>query len=99
MELRAYMEKIRPIDKRLQYQIERLIKAAQVAAQQEAASGKGKAAEAGGEDDEDAMRFGPRRDQLVAKAGTAGGKDADGGDAAAAGVYRPPKINPVTMEG
>lgn len=90
------MEKIRPIDKRLQYQIERLIKAAQVAAQ-DAASGRGKAAEAGGEDDEDAMRFGPRRDQLMTKAG---GKDADGGDAAAAaGVYRPPKINPVTMEG
>ena len=102
--------RIRPIDKRLQYQVERLIKAAQIAAKQDAQLKGGKKgvsmAEDGveptvdEEDEGDATRFGPRRDSLVAKAGgKAAAGAAKGGDDDRAGVYRPPKINPVSMEG
>ncbi len=64
----------------------------------------------GGEDvdasaeDQDALMFGPRRDQLKSKgsaaaaAGGEGGKKASGGGSEPVGVYKPPKINPVTME-
>ena len=123
--------RIRPIDKRLQYQIERLIKAAQIAAKQDALlqgggqSGKKKGsatmdatatedddaaagALAGDQDEGDATRFGPRRDNLVAKAGEAAGKAAGakgdkgvvkgGEDPDRPGIYRPPKINPVSTK-
>ncbi|GAX72959.1 hypothetical protein CEUSTIGMA_g414.t1 [Chlamydomonas eustigma] len=122
VELRAYMEKIRPIDKRLQYQVERLIKAAQIASQQEAqlrhvgvkeSAKAGKKAEKGSEmdaglvpdeeDEGDASRYGPRRDQLVPKIkvnsgekSLGPGEDLEGGRT---GLYRPPRINPVSMEG
>jgi len=64
VELRAYMEKIRPIDKRLQYQIDRLIKAAQIASNSGGGgkgelAGDGTAEAAAGAGDE--LHFGPRR--------------------------------------
>ncbi len=67
------------------------------------------------EDEGDMSRYGPRPDRLIAKgegllaAGRAGaaaaavGRDGGGGgrDGAAdgGGLYRPPKLNPVSMEG
>ena len=102
--------RIRPIDKRLQYQIERLIKAAQIAKRQEAQlkGGKGEALDQDAvvedEDEGDASRFGPRREMLGAKGAPGGGKTPGGRSGSSAaedgkpGIYRPPKINPVSME-
>lgn len=98
-------EKIRPIDKKLQYQIEKLLKAA--AATAGAAGGTGDAADGGGEaaaalgGGDDALTFGPRPDALVSKRGGAAAAAAAGGEeegGAAGGVYRPPRLNPVSME-
>lgn len=83
VEIRAYLEKIRPVDKRLHYQIEKLLAAAQ------------RAGAANGTDGE-AMGYGPRPEALLlgddaAEEGGAGAPE-DGG------VYRPPRLNPVSME-
>ncbi|PRW45524.1 Something about silencing 10 [Chlorella sorokiniana] len=102
VEIRAYLEKIRPIDKKLQYQIEKLLKAA--AATAGAAGGAADGAADGGEaaaalGGGDALAFGPRPDALVSKRGgaaAAAGGEEEGG--AAGGVYRPPRLNPVSME-
>jgi hypothetical protein len=65
------------------------------------------------EDEGDMLRYGPRPDRLIAKseglqpaggragAATAGGRgasQADAADGGKAGVYRPPRLNPVSME-
>ena len=105
----AEQEKIRPIDKKLQYQIDKLLKAAAAAAgaggASDGATGDGDGGEAAAAlGDDDPLRYGPRPDALLGKGGataaaaTTGG--AGGGDAAAAagGVYRPPRLNPVSME-
>ena len=98
-------EKIRPIDKKLQYQIEKLLKAA--AATAGAAGGAADGAADGGEaaaalgGGEESLAFGPRPDALVSKRGGAAAAAAAGGDeegGAAGGVYRPPRLNPVSME-
>jgi U3 small nucleolar RNA-associated protein 3 len=94
VEVRAYLEKVRPIDKRLQYQIEKLLAAAQ------RAQGDGSGAAA---DDADALRHGPRPEALLANGGGAGaggarGKEAAYGDGGDDGVYRPPRLNPVSMD-
>lgn len=94
VELRAYLEKVRPIDKRLQYQIEKLLAAAQ------RAQGENGAAAA---DDADALRHGPRPEALLANGGgraeaARAGKEAAYGDRAGDDVYRPPRLNPVSMD-
>lgn len=78
VQLRAYIEKIRPIDKQLAYQIDKLLRATSVAQAQAAAdagaaeeeapaaaAGRGGAA-AGG--DEDALHYRPNPQALIAKA-------------------------------
>ncbi|KXZ45808.1 hypothetical protein GPECTOR_50g602 [Gonium pectorale] len=116
VELRAYLEKIRPIDKQLAYQIDKLLKAAQLAssaapaaeangrpadgADEQEAAGPGPGSVAAAAADGDTLRYGPRPDALVPKVKTAGGAAAGGagGEGEPAGVYRPPKITPVSME-
>jgi U3 small nucleolar RNA-associated protein 3 len=94
VEVRAYLEKVRPIDKRLQYQIEKLLAAAH------RAQGENGGAAA---DDADALRHGPRPEALLAN-GSAGaaraGKEVAYGDQQHNGddVYRPPRLNPVSMD-
>ncbi|BBN09238.1 U3 small nucleolar ribonucleoprotein protein LCP5 [Marchantia polymorpha subsp. ruderalis] len=56
VELRLYLEKIRPIDKKLHYQIDKLLKAA-----------KAPAAADAGEQTEDALKFKPNPNLLVSK--------------------------------
>ncbi|GAB4821287.1 hypothetical protein N2152v2_008333 [Parachlorella kessleri] len=95
VEIRAYLEKIRPIDKKLHYQVEKLLAAAQAAGTagaQAAPAAEGGAAAAAAEDP---LRYGPRPDALVAKVQLPeeGGAAGDAG-----GVYRPPRLNPVSME-
>ncbi|WIA21610.1 hypothetical protein OEZ85_000794 [Tetradesmus obliquus] len=103
VQLRAYIEKIRPIDKQLSYQIDKLLRATSVAQAQAAADAgagaadeaeAGAAAAAAGGDD--ALRYRPNPGALIAKAPLLG--DAAGMEAAGGGVYRPPKLNPVAME-
>jgi len=110
VELRAYLEKIRPIDKRLHYQVEKLLAAATMAQGQ---GGEGQGDEDGGGDvgavDEQQLH-GPNPEALLAsgfadllKRAVGGGVDGDediptdammnGG-----GVYRPPRVNPISME-
>jgi U3 small nucleolar RNA-associated protein 3 len=97
VEIRAYLEKVRPIDKRLQYQIEKLLAAAQRAK----AAGiedemPNAVAEIGVSSHADAARFGPRPEALLVGNGVAGAnKDFEAGPD---GIYRPPRLNPVSME-
>jgi hypothetical protein len=113
VQLRAFIERARPIDKQLAYQIEKLLRATEpggAAAAGAAApppgagdglegEGAGAAAAAVGGDD-DALRYRPNPSALVTKAPLSGGFDQGGlADAAGpSGVYRPPKLNPVAME-
>eukprot|EP00891_Asterochloris_glomerata_P005440 jgi/Astpho2/5440/Aster-07389 len=88
VELRAYLEKIRPIDRKLQYQMDKLLLAAK--------SMQGPKQQDGEQDADaaaDPLMYGPKPDQLISKAGAA-----LGGDTPASGVYRPPKLNPVAMQ-
>jgi U3 small nucleolar RNA-associated protein 3 len=93
VQLRSYLERVRPIDKQLAYQLDKLLRATALARTQdpEAAGGSGGAAAAA---DELAAR--PNPAALVAKAPLVAPADGEGG---AGGVYRPPKLNPVAMEG
>ncbi|KAA6428544.1 MAG: hypothetical protein FRX49_01420 [Trebouxia sp. A1-2] len=87
LELRAYLEKIRPIDKKLQYQMDKLLMAAQlqISGKDQEVAADGTAAAS------DPLRFGPKPDQLIPKL-------AQDTQAAEGGVYRPPKLNPVSMD-
>eukprot|EP00775_Hariotina_reticulata_P005267 gene5267-5502_t len=121
--LRAYIEKIRPIDKQLAYQIDKLLRAtsvAQAAASAEAAAGavedskavaggdrgaasssRGSRAAGAASTGDDALRFRPNPAALIAKAPLIGDEEAlgvAGAAGGAAGVYKPPKLNPVAME-
>ena len=87
VQLRAFLERARPIDKRLKYQVDRLLDAA--AAARAAAEGGEGGASAGGDD---ALAHGPRPDALVAT----GGRDAATTTTTA---YRPPKLAAVAMDG
>ncbi|KAJ9533578.1 hypothetical protein QJQ45_026646 [Haematococcus lacustris] len=120
VEIRSYLEKIRPIDKQLAYQVDKLLRAASLAATAELQQGEDEPPTGGGsaaageqeEDEADVMRYGPRPDTLVPKGGSAGAAAAAGQLAAGSklvtaggvtdkgsGLYRPPRLNPVSMEG
>jgi U3 small nucleolar RNA-associated protein 3 len=113
VELRAYLEKIRPIDKRLHYQVEKLLSAATMAQGQ---GGEGEGDEDGGGDmggvDEQQLH-GPNPEALLASGfadiirravgGGVGGVDGDEDIPTdvmmnGGGVYRPPRVNPISME-
>lgn len=91
LQLRTTLEKLRPIDKKLAYQIDKLLAAGQ----------KPLAASQHGEDggdlpppQEDALSFGPRPDQLLPR--SQAGVAPSTGDAN--GLYRPPRLAAVAME-
>ncbi|PSC73947.1 Something about silencing 10 [Micractinium conductrix] len=94
VEARAYLEKIRPIDKKLQYQIEKLLKATAAVGGGGGDGADGEAAAALAAGGDDPLRYGPRPDALVAKQTGAAPAGDDGGG----GAYRPPRLNPVSME-
>ena len=107
VQLRAYLEKVKPIDKKLQHQVERLLRASGAGPDSGADAGEGGAA--GGKGGRGAaLRHRPNPGALVAKAGAApGGSDSEGSEGeedgrapgAGRGGYRPPKIAPVAFEG
>eukprot|EP00850_Spirogloea_muscicola_P009950 SM000057S18380 [mRNA] locus=s57:229161:234186:- [translate_table: standard] len=81
VELRLFLEKTRPIDKRLQYQVERLLQAAKVE------DGQG-ATRPTAEDDE--LQFRPHPDLLVSKIDQAATEENGG-------VYKPPMLASAMM--
>jgi len=87
VEIRLFLEKIRPIDKKLQYQIEKLSRVANNAPVNRIAS---KSEESLGMDKEDALKYRPNPDMLVSKLD----QSAQDGE----GVYRPPMFAPTAMD-
>ncbi|CAD7698177.1 unnamed protein product [Ostreobium quekettii] len=89
VEIRAYLEKIRPLDKRLQYQIDKLLRAAKAA---KTAEDAGQEVTGGAIDAADPLQYGPRPDMLIPK--TIGVANGDGDK-----IYRAPRLNPTVMDG
>eukprot|EP00890_Picochlorum_soloecismus_P003905 jgi/Picsp_1/4515/NSC_06736-R1_sas10 utp3 c1d family len=84
VEIRAYLEKVRPIDKRLKYQIEKLLAAANL-------SNKSTLIEKDNEPEEQGeLSYRPKPGTMVVE-DPKGNRDGEQ-------AYRPPKINPVSME-
>ncbi|WFD30496.1 sterol O-acyltransferase [Malassezia sp. CBS 17886] len=96
VKLRLLLEKMRPIETRLKYQIEKLVRAAAFAEHDAPAAG----AAAGADDDElDALAFRPNPEGLAAPAAARAGDQDDGEpEEDAVGTYRPPKIAPVMYD-
>ena len=97
IEIRSYLEKTRPIDKKLKYQIEKLLAAADVTrGLGGAATGPADAA------NEDVTAAKPRPGALMVDDDDEGeGMDEDGASLGLnpeTGAYRPPRLNPVSME-
>ena len=80
VEIRAYLEKLRPIDRKLRYQIDKLLKTSAVS---ELAGGQDD-----GEDEDDPLRFKPNPDALV------GGAEAEDAEALAGGATARPRWSP-----
>lgn len=106
VQARAFLEKARPIDKRLRYQVERLLAASAAAAAAARAAGEGGrerplAASAAAADDD--LAFAPRPGALLPRSGGGGaaaaGDKGDTGDADDGGIYRPPRLSAAPMAG
>ncbi|XP_019055725.1 PREDICTED: neuroguidin isoform X2 [Nelumbo nucifera] len=87
VEMRLFLEKIRPIDKKLQYQIQKLLK--DVGSTVQKAGFKEKETD-DAKNTEDLLKYRPNPDMLVSKS-SQNSEDKSG-------VYRPPKFAPTTME-
>jgi len=90
VEIRLFLEKIRPIDKKAEYQIQKLTNAADGATAQKKAGtaevkGKGEHS-----DEEDLLKYRPNPDMMDTKSAP----DGQNND----GVYRPPKFMPTIMD-
>lgn len=85
VEIRLFLEKIRPIDKKLQYQIQKLTRVTATATTNADAGEKEPDAS---QKTEDLLKYRPNPDMLVSKTDETT-KD---------GVYRPPKFAPTSME-
>ncbi|XP_057977528.1 uncharacterized protein LOC131164401 isoform X2 [Malania oleifera] len=83
VEIRLFLEKIRPIDKKFQYQIQKLTKVTEKENLNEKQTDAAQKTE-------DLLKYRPNPDMLVSKSNMT---SEDG-----SGVYRPPKFAPTTME-
>ena len=98
VQLRMFLEKIRPIEKKMKYQMDKLVALA--------SSGRLQASDvrtAAAGDGEDLLQFKPRLGSLVKRQGGASSEataanEESGLEAPLGGVYRPPKFNPVAMD-
>ncbi|XWS23999.1 hypothetical protein CRYUN_Cryun28dG0063500 [Craigia yunnanensis] len=86
VEIRLFLEKIRPIDKKLQYQIQKLTRVSGSATQQ---VGSNEVSD-GPQKTENPLNYRPNPDMLISKADM---MSEDG-----TGVYRPPKFAPAVVE-
>ncbi|XP_052191123.1 uncharacterized protein LOC127800514 [Diospyros lotus] len=87
VEIRLFLEKIRPIDKKMQYQIQKLTKVTSTAVSE---VGLNEKEESAGQKSEDLLKYRPNPDMLLSKMNPT---LEDG-----IGVYRPPKFAPTSME-
>lgn len=83
VELRTYLEKVRPVDKKMQYQIDKLLAAGAKAA----AGGLGGGAE-GADTDADPLSFKPNPNSLVARAEQRAAEEVSGGHRWMGGIIR-----------
>ncbi|ONK66295.1 uncharacterized protein A4U43_C06F6220 [Asparagus officinalis] len=88
VEIRLFLEKIRPIDKKLEYQVQKLTKAAGNVVKDSTISSTVKEKE-GAQSGDDPSRFRPNPDMLVPKT-----SEAD----QAGGLYVPPRFAPTSMD-
>ncbi|XP_022766427.1 neuroguidin [Durio zibethinus] len=86
VEIRLFLEKIRPIDKKLQYQIQKLIRVSGSAMQKVGSNEESD----GPQKTEDPLNYRPNPDMLISKA--------DMMSENGIGVYRPPKFAPAVVE-
>eukprot|EP00873_Tetraselmis_striata_P000222 jgi/Tetstr1/420486/TSEL_011599.t1 len=98
VQLRAYLEKIRPVEKKLEYQIQKLLAVAAAGDKGSVGGGVGLLAEG----EEELLQYKPRLGAL-AKAAAGDGKGHVGGageegEVKEGGMYRAPRLNPVAME-
>ncbi|XP_078441574.1 sas10/Utp3/C1D family [Wolffia australiana] len=89
VEIRLFLEKIRPIDKKLDYQIQKLTRAASNPQPDSGAAANGQAKD-NPLDSGDALKYKPNPDMLVSKIDP----DAQNGS----GVYRPPRFAPTSVD-
>nr|XP_009397175.1 PREDICTED: neuroguidin isoform X1 [Musa acuminata subsp. malaccensis] len=88
VEIRLFLEKIRPIDKKLEYQTQKLIRAASNFVSEKISTPDDK--EKSFQDEEDPLKYRPNPGMLVSKS-EPGAQDAGG-------VYRPPRFAPTSMD-
>lgn len=88
VEIRLFLEKIRPIDKKMEYQIQKLTNAADSAAAQDKVPDAQPVQQQG---EDDLLRYRPNPDMMDTKLA----QDGQGNNG---GIYRPPKIQPVSMD-
>ncbi|KAL6323204.1 hypothetical protein AAG906_027487 [Vitis piasezkii] len=87
VEIRLFLEKIRPIDKKLQYQIQKLTRVTGNAVEKVSSGEK----DSETQNTEDLLKYRPNPDMLISKTDMTS-EDGVGG------VYRPPKFAPASME-
>ncbi|XP_023525809.1 neuroguidin [Cucurbita pepo subsp. pepo] len=87
VEIRLFLEKIRPIDKKLEYQIQKLTRVSVVAKEDAFVDEKESATP---QATDDRLKYRPNPDMLVSKSEGI----AEDGD----GIYRPPRFAPTTMD-
>ncbi|RWR90980.1 neuroguidin-B isoform X1 [Cinnamomum micranthum f. kanehirae] len=87
VEIRLFLEKIHPIDKKLQYQVQKLTRSAGNAVESVSSDGRKNSAS---QETEDLLKYRPNPDMLASKLDQA---KQDG-----EGVYRPPKFAPTAMD-
>ncbi|RCV28700.1 hypothetical protein SEVIR_5G429100v4 [Setaria viridis] len=90
VEIRLFLEKIRPIDKKAEYQIQKLTNAADGATAREKAGNTEVKGNGEHSDEEDLLKYRPNPDMMDTKSAP-DGQDNDG-------VYHPPKFMPAIME-
>ncbi|XP_065002362.1 uncharacterized protein LOC135585709 isoform X2 [Musa acuminata AAA Group] len=88
VEIRLFLEKIRPIDKKLEYQTQKLIRVASNFVSEKISTPDDK--EKSFQDEEDPLKYRPNPGMLVSKS-EPGAQDAGG-------VYRPPRFAPTSMD-
>lgn len=86
VEIRLFLEKIRPIDKKVEYEVKKLMKVATTIEADRMLSGERKGVDG---EDEDLLKYRPNPDSLVSKTTQENEDDA---------LYRPPRFAPTAMD-
>ncbi|CAH9078356.1 unnamed protein product [Cuscuta europaea] len=83
VEIRLFLEKIRPIDKKMQYQIQKLTRVSETAAEKSVSTDKGS-----NTTQEDLLKYRPNPELMTSKINA---EDSNG-------IYKPPKLAPAIMD-